>query len=197
LTDVAVDFFLPSIQSRWHLVGVAFHPPEGASEPVFAQVDYPSGSGVARTAIDDARIVNAMGRFAAVRLSFDVGEGGVPDRFRVEKASEDFWGIEAFAVVQNWRFKPGEKNGIPVSVPTTVDMIWGERVLTASPLEILRALTSPDPQLPSDAACRTNRAVAIYSPARLQAAQRRTSVSGLAALVADHSDESKAIYCPF
>jgi hypothetical protein len=32
LTDVAVDFFLPSRQSRWHLVGVAFHPPDGASD---------------------------------------------------------------------------------------------------------------------------------------------------------------------
>jgi hypothetical protein len=64
--------------------GVAFHPPEGASEPVFEQVYYPSGSGVARTAIDDARIVNAMGRFAGVSLSFDVNEAGVPVRFRIE-----------------------------------------------------------------------------------------------------------------
>jgi TonB family protein len=81
LTDVAVDFFLPSRQSRWHLVGVAFHPPEGASERAFAQVNYPSGSGVARSAIEEARIVNVLRRFAAVRLSFDVNETGVPVRF--------------------------------------------------------------------------------------------------------------------
>jgi TonB family protein len=100
--DLAVDFFLRSRESRWHMVGVAFHPSEGVSEPVFAHVDYPAGAGVARSAIDDARLVNAMGRFAAVRLTFDVDESGVPVHFRVEHASEAVWGIEAIAVLQKW-----------------------------------------------------------------------------------------------
>jgi TonB family protein len=157
VTDIAVDFFLPSRQSRWHLIGVAFHPPEGASEPVFGQVYYPPGSGVASTALDHARIVNAMGRFAGVSLSFDVDEAGVPVRFRIERASDTVWGTEALAVVQNWRFKPGEKNGIPVSVPTTVEMVWGERNLIVNPLPILQGLTSSNPEHPSGATCRTNR----------------------------------------
>jgi TonB family protein len=135
---------------------VSFHPGEGISEPSFSQVYYPSGSGVARTAIDDARLANAMGRFVGASLSFEVNEAGVPVRFRIERASGDVWGTEALAVVQNWRFKPGEKNGIPVSVPATVDMIWGERNLTSNPLPILRGLTSSDPQHPSHVACRTN-----------------------------------------
>lgn len=156
-TDIAVDFFLPSRQSRWHLIRAVFHPPEGASEPVFREVYYPSGAGVARTAIDDARIVNAMGRFAGVSLSFDVNEAGVPVRFRIDGASDTVWGTEGLAVVQNWRFRPGEKNGVPVSVPTTIHMIWGERNLTASPLPILRGLTSSDLEYPSHATCRTNR----------------------------------------
>jgi TonB family protein len=194
--DLAVDFFLQSRQSRWHMVGVAFHPPEGGfkrcelndntpagtvvdgyrkvvsptpfgeacrwdpvgrvSEPVFDHVDYPPGAGVARSAIDDARLVNAMRRFAAVRLTFEVDEGGVPVHFRVEHASEAVWGIEAIAVLQKWRFKPGERNGMPVSVPTTIDMIWGERNLTESPVKILEALTSPDSQVPPDEMCRSS-----------------------------------------
>ena len=154
--DLGVDFFLRSGQSRWHMVGVAFHPSEGVSEPAFAHVDYPSGAGVARSAIDDARLVNAMGRFAAVRLTFEVDEGGVPVHFRVEHASEGVWGIEAIAVLQKWRFKPGERNGMPVTVPTTLDMIWGERNLTGSPVKILEALTSPDSQVPPDEMCRSS-----------------------------------------
>ena len=189
--DLAVDFFLQSRQSRWHLVGVAFHPAEGGfkrcelndntpagtivdgyrkvvsrtpfgeacrwvSEPVFDHVDYPPGAGVARSAIDDARLVNAMGRFAAVRLTFEVNESGVPVHFHVEHASEAIWGTQALAVLQNWRFKPGERNGMPVSVLTTIDMIWGERNLTESPLKLLEALTRPDTQVPPDEMCRSS-----------------------------------------
>ena len=156
LIDVAVDFFLPSRQSRWHLVGVAFDPPKGASDPVFEYAYYPSGAGVARTAIDDARLINAMGRFAGVGLSFDVNEEGVPVHFRIRKTSNELWGAEALSIVQNWRFKPGEKDGIPVSVLTTVDMVWGERNLTASPVPILRGLSSSDQNPPSEPQCRTN-----------------------------------------
>jgi TonB family protein len=156
--DLAVDFFIQSRESRWHMVGVAFHPSEGISEPLFAYVDYPSGAGVARSAIDDARLVNVMGRFAAVRLSFDVDESGIPVHFRVEHASEAIWGIEAIAVLEKWRFKPGERKGMPVSVPTTIDMIWGERNLTESALKFLDALTGADSQVPADDMCRSSTA---------------------------------------
>jgi TonB family protein len=151
LTDLAVNFFLPARQSRWHMVGVTFHPSEGVSEPVFTHVEYPFGSGVARSAIDDARLVNAMRRFAAVRVSFDVNESGVPVHLHVESASEPIWGIEALTVLQPWRFKPGEKASVPVSVPGSIDLIWGERNLTPSPVETVEAVTSPDP--PSDTTC--------------------------------------------
>ena len=62
--DLAVDFFLQSRESRRHVAGVAFHSSEGVSEPVFGHVEYPAGAGVARSAIDDGRLVNAMGRLA-------------------------------------------------------------------------------------------------------------------------------------
>jgi TonB family protein len=151
LTDLAVNFFLPARQSRWHMVGVTFHPSEGVSEPVFTHVEYPFGSGVARSEIDDARLVNAMRRFAVVRVSFDVNESGVPVHLHVESASEPIWGIEALTVLQPWRFKPGEKASVPVSVPGSIDLIWGERNLTSSPVETVEAMTSPEP--PSDTTC--------------------------------------------
>jgi hypothetical protein len=47
---------------------------------------------------------------------------------------------------------------MPVSVPTAIDLIWGERNLTESPLKILQALTSPDAQVPADEMCRSSRA---------------------------------------
>jgi hypothetical protein len=99
-----------------------------------------------------------MGRFAAVRLSFDVDESGIPVHFRVEHASEAIWGIEAIAVLEKWRFKPGERKGMPVSVPTTIDMIWGERNLTESALKFLDALTGADSQVPADDMCRSSTA---------------------------------------
>lgn len=163
VTDLAVDFFLPSKSSRWHLAGVTFHPLEGASEPVFVQVDYPTGAGISRKVIDDAGIVAATRRIAAVRLSFDVNEQGLPVHFQVENASAEFWGSEALAVVEKWTFKPGAKDGSPVSVPATIDLIWGERNLTSSPVEFLRALDRPNPSLSSGAACGTNRPIAIYN----------------------------------
>src|SRR5258707_2032346 len=38
---LAVDFFLNSKSSRWHLVGVTFHSPENASRPEFVSTVYP------------------------------------------------------------------------------------------------------------------------------------------------------------
>jgi hypothetical protein len=42
------------------------------------------------------------------------------------------WGSEAIAVVNQWRFMPGMKNGIAISVPCTVGLVWGEKELTSS-----------------------------------------------------------------
>jgi TonB family protein len=45
------------------------------------------------------------------------------------------WQEEAIALVRDWEFKPGIKNGVPVPVPCTLDLIWGPRELTAKMLE--------------------------------------------------------------
>ncbi len=141
--NIPVDFVLPDKQSRWHLRGVTFELPEGASRPVFVSVKYPLGSGLALDAgsspiIDEARIVAAVGRQAWAIVSFDVDEHGIPRNFEVPDASVDLWKNQAIALVSPWRFNPGMKDGKPVSVHCTLELVWGQRNLSANQLAHVR-----------------------------------------------------------
>jgi hypothetical protein len=100
---------------------------------------YPVGAGVGLSAIDEARIVAAVGSVAWATLSFEVDEHGIPAHFNVDRASLEVWGPQAVAVVSEWRFTPGMKNGMPVPVPCTIELLWGRRDL--EPLTIARWLT--------------------------------------------------------
>jgi TonB family protein len=155
LTEVAVDFRLPARPSRWHLVGVTFFTPTGVSDPAFAKAELPAGPGVARADIDDAMIANAVGRSMGATISFDVDETGAPLHVQVRKSSGPVWGTAAVALAQSWRFKPAEKDGMAVSVPVRVDLVWGERNLTQSPLPVLQGLTRLEPQRAANVACGT------------------------------------------
>ena len=137
--NIGVDFIFPAKQSRWHLIGVEFAPPEGASRPVFLSVKYPAGSGLlARDAVEEGGIVAAMGSHASVTLSFEVDENGVPVRFRVVNSSAPVWKNEAIAVVSGWRFRPGILGGRAVSVPCTMQLLWGARKITAESIARFR-----------------------------------------------------------
>jgi|SRR5689334_3945558 len=62
-TSVAIDFSLGLKPSRWHLIGVDFHPPEGATRPTVLSAFYPTGAGVFNSAaIEQGRLLGAMGR---------------------------------------------------------------------------------------------------------------------------------------
>jgi TonB family protein len=139
LTDVAVDFRLPGKRSPWHLIGVEFKPPDGASRPVFLSAKYPAGSGVDPRAYEEARLVVVMGRFATAKLSFDVDEHGVPVDVHVSDASQEIWGKDAIALVKSWRFRPGLKDGVPISVPCELELIWGRAAMERDRLEKIRA----------------------------------------------------------
>lgn len=130
---VEVEFRLPSKESRWHLIRLEFQPGSETSRPIFLKADYPSGAGVRRDSIDDARLVAIMGRYATTTLSFDVNEHGTPVNFVVLGASREVWGQEAMGIVRKWRFRPGMKDGVPVSVPCQIDMVWGSRTLVSHP----------------------------------------------------------------
>lgn len=138
VTQVHVDFRLPK-ESRWHLIGVRFHTPAGVSRPVFQKTLYPIGAGIGPEAMEEGRVLVAIGRLATAELTFDIDEHGVPVNFRNTNASEPVWGSEATSVVSQWRFTPGNFNGIPVAVPCTVELLWGERELSDSTLLQWRA----------------------------------------------------------
>ncbi|HEY1949621.1 MAG TPA: TonB family protein [Bryobacteraceae bacterium] len=133
-TTIELSFLLPSKQSRWHLLRAAFSAPEGASRPRFTNTSYPAGDGIGPEAAEDAHLLAAIGRPALVTLSFDVDQGGHPVRFHIERSSGPVWGHEAISVVRRWRFFPARKNGSLLSVPCTLDLLWGERKLTEGAL---------------------------------------------------------------
>jgi TonB family protein len=139
LTTIPIDFLLSSKQSRWHLVQTTFRPPDGVSRPMFRSVSYPPGAGVSRQLVDHGRVIVAIGRQATATLSFDVNPDGRPVQFKVESASDEHWGPEAIALVQNWQFAPGMKDGEPMSVPCTVTLVWGKRTWTCKRFEVSRS----------------------------------------------------------
>jgi len=142
-----VDFSLPSKQSRWHLIGVDFHPPEGASRPTVLSAYYPGGAGVFNSpAIEEGRLLGGIGRQAFITLSFDVNEGGMPVNIQVVRSSDRVWDDQATAVLRQWRFTPGMKDGKPVSVPCAFDFVWGPRNLGSEQVtRLLSALHPPPP----------------------------------------------------
>jgi TonB family protein len=132
--QIAVDFRLSSKQSRWHLIQVQFDTPPGISRPVFTSALYPIGAGIGPEAMEEGRLVAAMGRLATAKLTFEVDERGLPARVQITNASEAIWGSEAAALAGQWRFTPAMKNGIAVAVPCTVELIWGAKHLDFSKL---------------------------------------------------------------
>ncbi len=60
--EVDLEFKLPNKQSRWHLMKVSFDPEEGVTPPVISDPKYPLGPGITVNAIDEGRILGAIGR---------------------------------------------------------------------------------------------------------------------------------------
>ena len=138
-TTVRADFLLPAKDSRWHLLRVVFATPEGVSRPHFLSAPYPGGDGISSPARDSASLLKVMGRQAVVTLAFEVDEAGHPVLIRVQEASEPIWGSEAASFVRNWQFSPARKNGTPVRVPCTIDLVWGEKQFTQRSLQVAGA----------------------------------------------------------
>jgi TonB family protein len=136
---VRTDFLLPAKESRWHLLRVVFAIPEGVSRPHFLSAPYPGGDGISPPARDSASLLKVMGRQAVVTLAFDVDEAGHPMLIRVQEATEPIWGGEAVSFVRNWQFSPARRNGTPVRIPCTIDLVWGEKQFTQHSLQVAAA----------------------------------------------------------
>src|ERR1700733_13333048 len=61
-TQIPVNFRLSTKQSRWHLIQVQFNTPPGTARPVFVSALYPIGAGLGPEAMEEGRLVVAMGR---------------------------------------------------------------------------------------------------------------------------------------
>jgi TonB family protein len=132
-----VIYHLESKVSRWHLIHAEFQPPEGASRPTFIKAVYPNGAGIlSGAAIDEGRLLGAIGRQAFATIAFIIDDRGVPFDFRAETASETMWGQEAILLLREWRFKPGTKDGKAVDVPANFQVAWGP--LDLSPERVSR-----------------------------------------------------------
>ena len=110
-TVIAVDFFLSSNLSRWHLVGVSFDPQSGSARPEFLSTVFPPGAGLVfgTEIIDRGSILVAIGRPATATVGFEIDEQGRPANICVQGTSDSVWGSQAVALVSQWCFKPGMK----------------------------------------------------------------------------------------
>jgi TonB family protein len=143
---IQVVYHLSSKVSRWHLIQADFQPPEGASRPTFVKADYPNGAGIlSGAAIDEGRLLGAIGRQAFATIAFTIDERGVPGNFHVENVSESMWGQEAIFLLREWRFKPGTKDGKAIAVPATFQVAWGP--LDLSPERVARIRQALEPNL--------------------------------------------------
>lgn len=124
-TTVDVEFWRADKPSRWHLAGVEFHPPEGASRPVIVSAPFPSGGHLSPQAEETIRRFPNQRSFK-VTISFTVDQRGVPGVFS-GYADGELPGLreDVVAFLRNWRFIPGVKDGPAVPVFCTFDFIWG------------------------------------------------------------------------
>ena len=113
IAQIAVHFRLAAHQSRWHLIQVQFDTPLETERPVFVSATFFIGAGLAPEAMaEEGLLVVAMGRLATAKIAFDIDERGVPIQLKALSTSDPVWGSEATAVIGQWRFTPGKKNGI-------------------------------------------------------------------------------------
>jgi TonB family protein len=89
--------------------------------------------------MDAAKMLAVMGRQAVVTLTFNVDENGHPVDIRVQEATAPVWGDQAVLFVRRWQFSPAYRNGRPVRMPCTVDLVWGEREFTSNSLRVAAA----------------------------------------------------------
>jgi TonB family protein len=141
--EFEMEFQLPNKQSRWHLVGASFHPDPGVIPPSVATAKYPIGTGITVNAVDEGRILGAIGRLASATIAFEVDEHGQPGHFSVESASHEIWGSEAINLVRQWQFEPGTKAGVPVKTPCVLEFVWGPRDLPPEALRESRRYVTP------------------------------------------------------
>jgi TonB family protein len=109
---IEVNFRLLDNNGRvgWHSNSITFKLPEGATRPRVVSTKFPGHPA-------DAGF--------SVTVSFEVDERGRPVNLHADKASDPEWEGKVLDAVKEWRFDPGMKDGKPVVVPCTVNVVLG------------------------------------------------------------------------
>lgn len=92
LTTVDVNFQVLTGRKDWRLTRATFDGPEVD----LISADYPAATGPEQ--------------YAAVTVSFDIDEAGVPRNVRADTSTDPKWESEVIAIVGQWRFDPGTKS---------------------------------------------------------------------------------------
>jgi TonB family protein len=111
--DLESSFRLAFERGAWALSRAAFRLPEGvAARPVLTLAPYPS-------------IYTATGETGSVGISFDINPEGGTENLHIENSSSSAAEREVISIVRGWQFRPGVKDGQPVSVRCTLEFVKG------------------------------------------------------------------------
>jgi TonB family protein len=113
MVDIDVSFRLSRERGAWAPASAVFHPPEGGSRPVVIMAPYPE-------------IYTPAGRIGSVTISFDVDPEGIADNLHIEISSDPALESEVIRILRGWKFRPGMKDGQPVTVPCTMEFVEGD-----------------------------------------------------------------------
>jgi TonB family protein len=110
--NIEINFRLVRARGAWALSRAVFDTPEGATRPVVTLAPYPP-------------MYAATGQTGSVAVSFDVSPNGVAENLHIEKSSSPAAESEVILIVRGWQFRPGMKDGQPVSARCTMEFVQG------------------------------------------------------------------------
>jgi TonB family protein len=124
LTEIPVDFRLPSRKPGWHVTRIQFEKPDNATRPVLMSagsfVPLQKGSDLAEEALIDT----AISRIPDATITMEIDTSGVPSKLAVQSGSLPIWEDDAIRTVGHWRFQPGSIGQSPIAVPCVIELNW-------------------------------------------------------------------------
>ena len=110
--DIEMNFRRLRERGAWALSRAVFNTPDGAIRPVVTLAPYPP-------------LYAATGQTGSVAISFDVNSNGIAENLHIENSSSSAAESEVIRIVRGWQFRPGMKDGQPISVRCTMEFVQG------------------------------------------------------------------------
>jgi TonB family protein len=128
-TSVEVNFRLLDQGNTLHMQSFSCRVPAIASPVSVLKIERPPSPGPDQT--------------LSVTISFDVDDQGVPTNLHLQKVSDAKWENDVIAAVREWRFRPSEQKGAPVSAPCTLSFAVGKAPAPANSYRIGDGVSPP------------------------------------------------------